>query len=348
MPICTATVKKTGLPCTKSSKPGIEFCGIHASKPPAAPLTDGEQCVYVIRGNSGIERRCDKRQHVESQHHECSAHRRMRVMRDQRREHFRRIIDIHRRFGMELWAFHWEMHRGNVILSRARLIARILEISGGTPPTLVHVWQAMDEYRAQHHVVINPEIRLRAIATDAQSIHTREVTMQHNHNMAILLAIPIPEDQRTIEFIHTVWTAMFKNTVDQRIYDDMQKWYDTETCREIGDRLYRKLLDHLVARIRLVEDTATVRELYKRLQQECAESVMMCCDGHLNRLTNVMVGFDDAFKQDMPKGLILQEKMAKIALIEDVEERFKAATALFGELGLNHEEAGPWLDAISE
>jgi hypothetical protein len=348
MPVCSATVKKTGLPCTKSSKTGTEFCGIHAPRPPPPPLALNERCVYIIRGNSGIERRCDKPRHTHSPEQECTNHQRMRRMREQRRQLFRRIIDVHRRFGMEIWAFDWEMRRAAIPLNRSRLVSRILEISGATDPTLAHVWRAMDEYRTQHHVVIDPAVRLQAIATDTQSIHTREVTVQHNHNMEILLATPVPADQHTIEFIHAVWTAMFKNTVDQRIYDDMQKWYDTETCREIGDRLYRKLLDHLVARIKRVEDKSIVRELFKRLQQECAESVAMCCDGHLNRLTNVMVGFDDAFKQEIPKGLILQEKMAKIALIDDVEERFKAATALFAELGLNHDEAGPWLDAISE
>jgi len=61
-----------------------------------------------------------------------------------------------------------------------------------------------------------------------------------------------------------------------------------------------------------------------------------------------MVGFDEAFQQEVPKGLILQTKMAEIAKIEDVEERFKAATALMTELNIGNDEAGPWLDAISE
>lgn len=257
-------------------------------------------------------------------------------------------MDVYRRFGMELWAFQHEMRRGNVILNRHHLVRRILELSAGAPSTLEIVWQAMDEYRGQNHVVVNQELRLRAIAGDAQSIHTREVTMQHNRNMEILLQTPVLDGQDTIEFIKVVWGKMFKNTVDQRIYDDMQKWYDAPTCREAGDRLYRRLLDHLVARIRLVGNPSTENELFKRLQQECAESFMMCCDGHLNRLTNVMIGFDEAFKQDIPKGLIIQEKMAKIALIVDLEERFRAATALFAELEMGHEEAAPWLDAISE
>ena len=74
----------------------------------------------------------------------------------------------------------------------------------------------------------------------------------------------------------------------------------------------------------------------------------MCCDGHLNRLTNVMVGFDDAFQQAVPKGLILQEKMAKIAQIENPEERMTAAKALMTELEVSPEESEAWLDAISE
>jgi hypothetical protein len=62
----------------------------------------------------------------------------------------------------------------------------------------------------------------------------------------------------------------------------------------------------------------------------------------------VLVGFDDQFKAQMSKGEILQTRMAVISKIEDVEERFKAATALMAELDIGHDEAGPRLDAISE
>lgn len=246
---------------------------------------------------------------------------------------------------MELWAFWAEMRRDNVTINIHQVVVRVLTLAGDTVPTREIVWAVMEEIRQAHQLA--PVTELQRIANDTQSIHTRPVTEQHQKNLAILLATPVPENQKTMESIKFTWGKMFKS-IDERIYADMQKWYDTESCRTPSDWMYRKTLDHLIARIRLIENKETRRELMKRLQQECAESYNMCCDGHINRLTNVMVGFDEAFKQEVPKGLVLQTKMAEIAKIEDVEERFKAATALMTELNINNEEAGPWLDAIAE
>jgi hypothetical protein len=257
----------------------------------------------------------------------------------------RRRIEVHRNFAMELWAFWAEMRRDNVIINTYQVVTRVLTLAGETAPTLAIVWAVMEEIRQAHQLA--PLTELQRIALDTQSIHTRPVTEQHRKNLAILLETPVPENQSTMQSIKFTWGKMYK-AIDERIYADMQKWYDTETCRTPGDWMYRKTLDHLIARIRLIENKETRRELMKRLQQECAESYNMCCDGHINRLTNVMVGFDEAFQQDIPKGVVLQTKMAEIAKIQDVEARFKAATALMTELNISNDEAGPWLDAIAE
>lgn len=344
MPVCSATVIKTGLPCTKAAKTG-GVCGIHAPRPPKPEIPEAERCVYIIHGNSGIQRRCDHRKNAESQHNECMTHHRQRTLAARRQALQRMRIDIHRNFSMELWAFWAEMRRDNITINVHQVVLRIIALAGDAPPTRETVWAVMEEMRQAHQ--LPPVTELQRIALDTQSIHTRPVTEQHQKNLAILLATPVPENQKTMDSIKFTWGKMYKS-IDERIYADMQKWYDTESCRNPSDWMYRKTLDHLIARIRLIENKDTRRELMKRLQQECAESYNMCCDGHINRLTNVMVGFDEAFQQEVPKGLVLQTKMAEIAKIEDVEERFKAATALMAELGMNHDEAEPWLDAISE
>ena len=347
MPVCEAIVKSTGNPCTKQSKTGLTVCGIHAPRAPR-PIPDEERCVYVIHGNSGLTRRCDHRQHPDSGNHECRAHHRARQEKERRELWRQRRIHIYMQFGMHIWQFQREVVHVGAWMVRTNIVTRILEIAGDRLATQDDVWAAMDAYRAEHPAPPeNHATRLARIVTDSQNVHTREISEQHNKNMMILLATPVQENQPTIAIIRTVWAKMYRS-IDPRIYDDMQSWYDKEDCRVAGDRLYRRTLDHLVARILLIEGKGTKRELFKRLQQECAESYNLCCDGHLNRLTNVMAGFDDAFEQEMPKGLILQTKMAEIAKITDVEERFKAATALFAELKVGHEEAGPWLDAISE
>lgn len=352
--VCIATVLSTGVPCTKKQKNG-EYCGIHSR--PARPLpADEDRCTYLIHGNSGITRRCEKRRkHDDETHRECRVHNKARVEKEERAKKRERRIHIYMNYSMHIWMFRREVAMAagaaganNWMLGHL-IVQRVLHIAGDRLATLEDVWQAMDEYRAENPAANNNVPREAQIARDEQNVHTREVTEQHNKNMAVLLSTPVPVGQQTMDHIRLIWTAMYKKTpVDERVYADMQKWYDTETCRTAGDWLYRRTLDHLYARIIKVENMTTRRELFKRLQQECAESFRMCCDGHLNRLTNVMVGFDDAFQQAVPKGLILQEKMAKIAQIENPEERMATAKALMAELEVSPEEAESWLEAIAE
>jgi hypothetical protein len=117
-------------------------------------------------------------------------------------------------------------------------------------------------------------------------------------------------------------------------------------CRDENDYLYRRLLDHAWAAIksRPREEEMT---LILRLQQECAESCGMCCDGHINRIINVFVGFIDNMSPPVPIGEILQEKMSRISEIEDLEQRIIEATSVFFELNITAEQAGPWLEALA-
>jgi hypothetical protein len=126
----------------------------------------------------------------------------------------------------------------------------------------------------------------------------------------------------------------------------MQKWYDTAQCYTPNDWMYRKVLDALWYRIKMVEELKIRHELHKRLQQECAESFAMCCEGHIGRLANVLVGFDDSFKPQVPVGIILQNKMAIISQIENAEERLKQAKELMAELKVPDDQAVAWIEAV--
>ena len=99
--------------------------------------------------------------------------------------------------------------------------------------------------------------------------------------------------------------------------------------------------------IRKVEDTDTRLELLKRAFEECYESNGMCCDGHISRLCNVLVGFDETFAPPVPFGEILQAKMAAISLLEvETEEKIRQATAFFNEFAVPEAERTAWLDAF--
>ena len=127
----------------------------------------------------------------------------------------------------------------------------------------------------------------------------------------------------------------------------MMQWYTTNTCRTTGDQLYRLTLDGLYLRIMSHHSEEVRNELYKRAFEECFESVGLCCDGHISRLCNVLVGFDEAFEPPVPFGEILQNKMAALfALDIPTEEKLQQAIAFFNEYAVSEEERAPWLEAF--
>jgi hypothetical protein len=87
----------------------------------------------------------------------------------------------------------------------------------------------------------------------------------------------------------------------------------------------------------------------KRLWEECEEAVGMCCEGHLARLANVLVGFDEAFKPPVPVGEILQQKMADIAQMKlSPKLKLQKAIAVMDELAIPIADRAPWLEAMEE
>lgn len=197
-----------------------------------------------------------------------------------------------------------------------------------------------------------PRQGLAAIAHDRQNVHTRHVSEQTNRGLEKLLE----KQAGHARFLNTTsgWMiARWLNTnIDTwpnivRVGEDMWRWYTTRTCRTTEDRLYKKTLDGLYLMIRDVRDDDTRRELFKRAYEECLESVGMCCDGHISRLCNVLVGFDDAFAPPVPFGEILQSRMSAIAALEvETEEKIRQAVAFFNEFAVPEADRGAWLEAF--
>lgn len=135
------------------------------------------------------------------------------------------------------------------------------------------------------------------------------------------------------------------------VYRDIEKWFSTQHCRtahpQPPDNLYYKTIRGLVAYILRVENPELRDELFKRAYEECKESVGLCCDGHLARLVNVLVGFDDAFKPPVSQGDLIQDRMSAInAMDVSANEKIRLAHTFFTELGIGMEERTPWIDAL--
>lgn len=264
----------------------------------------------------------------------CRLHNTVNIRRNERREAEVIWFEI----SDEIWT--------NGVTTAAPLVQRV-----NYAPNLTEDWRTRIIHRIYQDLQLVREIHgmelpthnaapvseLQRLASDSQNVHTGPVVEQTRENEEILLSTSIPAGMDILEEL--------KQTVKQkRICKDVTRWYGMKMCRAPNDYLYRKLLNGLWIRINKSEHKV---ELIKRLVEELDESVKMCCEGHISRLCNVLVGFDDAFKSVVSTGELIQQKLAAIAQ-KDVQVEYKVEEAwhVFEELGVPIEERMPWIDAF--
>lgn len=182
---------------------------------------------------------------------------------------------------------------------------------------------------------------LQAFAEDPQSVHRAPVSEQTNRGLDVLLAVAVPPETKTLEEIATAWTG---RSHVKRITADMRRWYARSTCREDGDWLYKRTLDGLWTMIKASEHRV---ELTQRLFEESDDACKMCCDGHITRLVNVMVGFDDRFNPPVSQAELVQQQMAAIGAKDiSVEEKALEAWVALEGLGVPEVDRVAWIDAF--
>jgi hypothetical protein len=104
-----------------------------------------------------------------------------------------------------------------------------------------------------------------------------------------------------------------------------------------------------LAYILAIPSTDTKAELTRRTYEECVDAKGMCCEGHISRLCKVLVGFDPDFASPVPKGEILQIKMAALAAMDvPATEKVKQAYQVFRELDVPVGEWEAWIEALSD
>jgi hypothetical protein len=197
----------------------------------------------------------------------------------------------------------------------------------------------------RHRGAAAPVGSLAEIAGSSQNIHTRAVVDQSKRGMDFLLAVEVPEgpQEKVLDELKALWPAATMLPV----HADIRLWWNQPSCFELEDHMYRRLLTGLWTYIKSQEDAERRAELEKRMLEECREARGKCCQGHTNRLVNVLAGFVEGIAVQQSRGEILQQRFSAIGNIEDEEERYIQATQVLAELGVNQAEAGPWLDAIA-
>lgn len=246
------------------------------------------------------------------------------LLRQWKAEEDQRLLEEHEAACMEmLRAPHLTVEE---IYNRIRTIpsARIQQ----------HVYALVQQWIREHGVSTK---ELANIAQDAQNIHTIVINTQTNDLLETLKTVPVPKDQKTMSEIMCAW-----NLQDSPVLDDMRTWARKSYVVKEGDYLYRNTLRAVWAKIQLFPLDQR-KELVKRVWEEAAESVGMCAQGHISRLVNVFVGFDEAF-QIKPS---FQETMALLSKqTMEEEDKIREANLRMDEIHMPAEEREAWLEAL--
>jgi hypothetical protein len=231
-------------------------------------------------------------------------------------------------------------------LAQDGLIQRRRELLGVFAEALFHQFD-----RLPNRAPIPANRREAQLAADTQNVHSAEFSKQMTEAIDMLCAVEVPNTQKaTVHEMRDSWRLLGKTESEiSVVYRDVTTWWNKDTVYKIGDKLYRKCLRGLWFTIKTYTGE-TRMELEKRLWDECRDACIpysVCTQGHLARLSNVMVGFDEAFAQPVAVGEILQQKMSAIAGMDiESEKQIELARALLAELKIPEEKHADWLAAF--
>ena len=363
-PRCIGIVS-AGTQCQRNAWPNNTTCSLHRNS------TRTTATVQAVVLPECTKHGCRKPQQVPaSPHNECVMHVAVRQHRDENARNvalFRRIIRVYTDGG-EPFAIREGLVRSEIQRCAIRVFRALDGHARGrlnTAPTDEAIRAAVElevvrplevlveEQRQREQLYVggwqpppagtHPPNSLGAIAASTQNIHAREVVEQSMRGSEFLLAVEVPVGQDTIAELKVLWPV---NSQNHRLHNDVRSWYNRSMCFTDNDWMYRRLLNGLWAYIKAQEGERRT-ELEKRLLQECQEAIGKCCQGHTNRIVNVLSGFVEGIEVKQSKGDILQQRFAAIGNLDDEEQRYIEATQVLAELGVGADEAGPWLDAIA-
>lgn len=215
----------------------------------------------------------------------------------------------------------------------------------------IQVYIQIRDWHAVHRPVFRADQREAQLAADSQNVHTREITQQMRDSINILLAVQVPPEQtRSVREMRVGWLEKgYSHYEIDMVYRDVVNWWNKDTIFSENDKLYRRILRGLWWTIKQYKEDVR-KELEKRLWEELRDGAIpysVCTQGHVARISNVMIGFDDAFVPPVPIGEILQQKMAAIYGMDvDYEEQIRLAEAVLDELKIPREQYAEWLSAF--
>ena len=221
-----------------------------------------------------------------------------------------------------------------------------LDRAAAEDPVLVAEW---------NQFVPQAQGELGQFAHDRQNVHTSVVTEITNRGLEHLLSFPTTKSETYVmRYIESTMLSveLLESNVDEynwfidKVLPDMQSWYKKTTCRAPGDKLYKRVVQGVFAKIQTYPKD-TQKELWKRFEEEASDSVGMCCDGHITRMVNVFAGIDESCAPEVSVGEQLQTRIAAIAAGDDTtEDKIRRATEVMNELHVPEIERTAWIEAL--
>lgn len=207
----------------------------------------------------------------------------------------------------------------------------------------MRMWSMIDIWTMTYK---GPVPDLRDIASSEQSVHTTVVLKATNDGIGILSDISVPDGQKTIAEICLAWLRIHSSKRVEKVMKDMKFWGSKPTVMHKSKNVYKDVLRGLWAKIKTYKGEL-YQELLKRLWEECYESIGLCADGHVGRLVNVLVGFDEEFKNDVSPMVYFQNNIALIAdASTPMEFKIQQARKLMDEIGMPEAQRADWLSAL--
>ena len=207
-------------------------------------------------------------------------------------------------------------------------------------------WRMMDMVNIWAMRIAGPVENLGKIATDRQSVHAVSVTKNTNDGIFILEKQLVPIGQKTLAEIEKEWLKVYHDTKVKKVIADMKDWGSRKQVMDKTSNTYKSVLRGLWAKIKTF-DSELKSELTKRLWEECTEALGMCADGHVGRLINVLIGFDEQFKNSVSPKEYFQNNISLIAK-SSVPMPFKLEQAkrLMDDIEMPEEERQVCLEAL--
>lgn len=205
-------------------------------------------------------------------------------------------------------------------------------------------WDLQDRLPAWRHSYTGLEGRLEFISKNKQNIHAEYVVKKTDDGITLLKAVHVPAKQQTMAEITAAWSLFYPLSEITHVIKDMKYWGGKPTVMRENENLYKNVLRGLWAKIKGYTGE-TRDQLIKRLWEECNESIEMCADGHVGRLINVLIGFDDSIK--VKSKTDFQDAIAQISNTTlPLDMKISEAKRLMDEYDIPETEQQAWLEAF--